>query len=554
MQLFIELAGEHHPLDCPLPQGLIQEASRYPIHWTEDNREAKDEDYELIVSGIPINMTMFSNTNSSVKIKWNWEPEFFSGTFFPELFFKGLRIWPIEKLGCALTVDPDCKKLTQQQYCLMLENVARISQILYSLSPAFKNTRLGRGGKKSPLAQLELLLLYMEQIVLAVEQIAKNPKKKLESFRREVPLYQSSQIDEQSIIRLVHHPEKFIQVKKVPQSLDKLAAMTKNYLFESVNEVTKLISYNTYENAFVKGFLQKILRIIHGLERQLLSAISASAQDLVKRSVAERKLLLLRECRKNIQGCLKLSFLEQVEPATKLDKVTVTMTKHLGYRRLHQYYLKFLLGLTPVGQENLDLSLERTYQLYEYWCFLKIVEYLVKRHKVEEVDVSGLFTITGEHGGISLRLKHGKESAVTVDERLNVYFQRQYNHHPINHQPGVGSYSFKMIPDIVLEKEEEDGLIKTILLDPKYRVGEKSIKEALGDMHKYKDALIDGNGNKIISAAFILVPNSPTDADIVARYCPWDYKVRHGFGVCMLTPGDESNLYDLNELLTEFGI
>jgi len=49
--------------------------------------------------------------------------------------------------------------------------------------------------------------------------------------------------------------------------------------------------------------------------------------------------------------------------------------------------------LPNVGQENLDLGLERTYQLYEYWCFLKIVEYLVKRYKAEEVDTSELFTI-----------------------------------------------------------------------------------------------------------------------------------------------------------------
>lgn len=234
--------------------------------------------------------------------------------------------------------------------------------------------------------------------------------------------------------------------------------------------------------------------------------------------------------------------------------MTVTLTKHPGYRRLHQYYLKFLLGLTPVGQENLDLSLERTYQLYEYWCFLKIVEYLVKRYKDEEVDASELFTVTGEHGGISLRLKHGNESAVKVNERLKVYFQRHYNHHPIDNLPGVGSYSFLMKPDIVLEKKEEDGSINTVLLDPKYRVGRKPILDALGDMHKYKDALVDGNGKRIISAAFILVPNSPQDTGIVARYCPWDYKIQHGFGVCILSPGNESNLDELNELLLEFGI
>ena len=53
-------------------------------------------------------------------------------------------------------------------------------------------------------------------------------------------------------------------------------------------------------------------------------------------------------------------------------------------------------------------------------------------------------------------------------------------------------------------------------------------------MHKYKDTLVDENLNKLVQAAYILVPNVPSNLAIQERYLSMEYKSEHGFGVCVL--------------------
>ncbi|MCR3921208.1 MAG: hypothetical protein NUK65_01670 [Firmicutes bacterium] len=83
-----------------------------------------------------------------------------------------------------------------------------------------------------------------------------------------------------------------------------------------------------------------------------------------------------------------------------------------------------------------------------------------------------------------------------------MYFQRYYNYR----EAGRGSYSFQMIPDIVLERKSDDG------------------------------TQVDEQRRKVIKAAYILVPKEPNTADLEARYCNRAYQELHGFGIVVLTP------------------
>jgi predicted component of viral defense system (DUF524 family) len=550
MTLFIELTGHLYPLDEDLPSGSIREASKYTIYWQEQKQEADLDKYQLIISDISLIPCLAKGINDQVQIKWTWEPEFFSGQFYPELFYAGEKVWPKGRGEKAVTVDADARKLNHDEFCSMIEDIARISQILYSLSPAYKKSQLSRKGERLPLIQLEILNKYLNEILLAVELLSKNPKKKLESLRRDVPLHQVKQIDQQALYKLLVNPNNWVKGKNIPTSLKVLADKNNGTLFKTVSEVQKRLSFNTYENSFVKGLLNRLLYTVNNLEKQLSGAVSSFTQDPVKKRVAERKLERLKPYGRRIRQCLSLPFLAEVRAADRLEKVTVTMLKHPVYRRIHQFYLKFLLGLTPLGEEFLELSLERTYQLYEYWCFLKLAEYLLEHYGDEDVDADSLFTVSEENGGISLKLKHGFGSAIRINKNLKIYFQRQYNHYRLNGQE-VGSYSFKMIPDIVIEKRDETGTT-TLILDPKYRVGEQAIKEALGDMHKYKDALVDSSRRRIVNATYILIPNHPTTRDIAERYLPKEYKLTHGMGVCILSPGENDGLKEIDFLLQQF--
>ena len=38
---------------------------------------------------------------------------------------------------------------------------------------------------------------------------------------------------------------------------------------------------------------------------------------------------------------------------------------------------------------------------------------------------------------------------------------------------------------------------------------------------------------------------------MIERYTPLDYRLKHGLGVCVLSPGEDDGLKDLGELLCE---
>lgn len=545
MRLYIESGGIIYELPASLSTGALKETNKYLFYWEEERTDAELDEYRFFVSDMLLQPCFFSAKGNQVEIRWTWDPEFFSGQFFPVLYYKGRKIWPERKSSEGIIVDADLDKLTRQQFCSMVEEV---SAIAFSLSPAFHCIGLGMGGRKFALVQMELMINYLGQILRTVKCIARNPKKKLINVRQNVPFHQARQSDEHAILQLVTSPASFVKcdISLIPAALKPLTDRTNNYLFEKISEVTSHISYNTYENAFVKGFLLQLLYLTYKLERQLASMAASTLRDQIRNNLAKRLREQIISFRKAIQEILRLTFLQEVDPLTKIENVTVTMLKHPDYRRLYRYYQKFLLNAVPLGLECFDLSLDRTYQLYEYWCFMKVAGFLMERYGNKQGDTSDIFAISPEHGGISLRLQHGQQSVVKINNGLKIYFQRQYNYYSGS---SIGSYSFEMRPDIIIEHVDEKGTKKTIILDPKYRVNREGILTALGEMHKYKDALVDENNNRIIKAAFILVPNTPLTEDIVNRYTPLEYKIKHGLGVCVLTPGDNSGLEALDELL-----
>ncbi len=542
MRLSIGNGEKSYELHKSLPAGILQEAKKYVICLEEDNAEdLSPEDYSVTVSGVPANLIMTNKNNGNLCLKWIWEPEFFSGQFYPEVFYQGKRIWPEANRSIAIIVNPDQAKLSEEHFCLMLEEVSRIA---FLLSPAYKQARLGHSIQRLSIAQLEMITLYIKDILCAVERIAQNPKKKLLRIRHEVPVYQVRQTDEETLLRMVTQTSGWSKTNNAELSpgLSEIAMKMNGHLVERVSEVSNRVSYDTYENAFVKGFLLRLLYFTYMLDQQLgYLEKNRTVNDPIRYYVAANRRWQIRSYRKSIQSKLNMPFLREVNPLTTVGKVTVTMQKHPDYRRLYTYYHKLLRNITPLGGECFDISIERTYQLYEYWCYLKLIERLVQKYGVSKFDGQEVFKTSAEDKGLSLKLTHGKQSMVKINERIRIYFQRQYDYY---NKSRYGSYSGQMKPDIVIEQIDDKGILRTTILDPKYRVTHTGIREALVKMHAYKDAIVDKNMNRIVEKAYILVPDMPTDTGD-SKYVKEQYKKDHGLGILIVSPGNDAGFDEL---------
>ena len=190
------------------------------------------------------------------------------------------------------------------------------------------------------------------------------------------------------------------------------------------------------------------------------------------------------------------------------------------------------------------MPLARTFELYELWCFLRLVRAGAEAYGPGGLAVTDLF-ISDAAGGVTIRTE---AITVPVGAGWKLCFQKQYREFWKEHD-GHGSYRRVMIPDIVVACEgeaEEKKPSRLIVLDAKYRIDE-GLADALNSIHTYRDALVrEVDGGKIegfVNAAYLLAPQLPgvdagyRETPMPGRLFHPEYRRSFRFGAVTLRPG-----------------
>jgi hypothetical protein len=212
-----------------------------------------------------------------------------------------------------------------------------------------------------------------------------------------------------------------------------------------------------------------------------------------------------------------------------------------AYRRFYRLWQDMNLGLAALFGDFLNMPLARTFELYELWCFLRLLRAAAEEYGPAGVDLSSLFSGDAA-GGVTLAA-----GAVTVPIGTGnvLCFQRQYREYWIE-PDGQGSFSRTMVPDVVLAGTGLGSPAqRVIVLDAKYRIND-GLNEALNSIHTYRDALVreaGGDTESIVTAAYLLTPHVPDlAADFKATPVPGrlfhpQYREKFRFGAVTLRPG-----------------
>jgi predicted component of viral defense system (DUF524 family) len=213
------------------------------------------------------------------------------------------------------------------------------------------------------------------------------------------------------------------------------------------------------------------------------------------------------------------------------------------YRQFYRLGQDMNLGIAAVFGDFLDMPLARTFELYELWCFLRLVRAGVEEFGPAGVAVDDLF-ISDAAGGLTVAA-----GAVTVPAGggWKLCFQKKYREFWIE-PDRRGSFSRIMEPDVVAMREpgEAHEAARLIILDAKYRINE-GLNDALSSIHTYRDALVrevqGGTVEAIVCAAYLLTPFVPEiGADYRATPLPGrlfhpEYRTSFKFGAVTLRPG-----------------
>jgi hypothetical protein len=216
-----------------------------------------------------------------------------------------------------------------------------------------------------------------------------------------------------------------------------------------------------------------------------------------------------------------------------------------AYRRFFRLYQDMNLGIAAVFGDFLGMPLARTFELYELWCFLRLVRTGAEVFGPAGLEVRDLFIAEGA-GGVTLA---AGAVTVPVGGGWKLCFQKQYQEF-WKEPDGRGSFSRTMVPDVVMACDQPPSggeLARLIVLDAKYRI-EEGLPAALNSIHTYRDALVresaTGRPEGIVTAAYLMAPHLPPDltpgyrdTSLPGRLFHPEYRRSFRFGAVTLRPG-----------------
>ena len=316
---------------------------------------------------------------------------------------------------------------------------------------------------------------------------------------------------------------------------------------KSVEVASTTPTTDNLPNRFVRHALETWRRQVAML-RDILDAMP-SPSSAILRGRAET-----RAMHDHLSGWLQVAPFRDAGLLGQLPAANQVLEKRPGYRDIYRAYFQAELAaaLSWEGGEDVYGAGKRDVAtLYEYWCYLQLVE-LLSELCDEPLDVGDLLALGPK--GITVGLRSGATPALRgrvvrkgVGIRVTLWFNRTFERGASPDPYGDVSWSRRMRPDcsLKLEVEDPDHDVQMgsswLHFDAKYRieeldglfgdskvggVGQGAKREDLLKMHAYRDAIRRSVG------AYVLYPGDQDDDNPVYG------ELLPGLGAFRLRPGD----------------
>lgn len=510
----------------PVPPGTVQETGRYFFE-LQDSTDAEQAD--LLIDDLPLEAL---RTQTPDIARWRWSPGFHAGTVEAELRLPGQVPRRFE-----IVTDPDQRKLTRDDFDAMVREILDDTFALFSLSSFRKAVARGTGGRPPAIARLEFLRSRVDELEAVVAAIVRNPRRMLAAEDTLLPYHRASRATGPEVLRSFRSG-RILQETTTPS---RLPAPLKGFLPERIRVRRRLSSLDLPEHRQMGACLRS------------WSAWLGVAAELLERSRPEKEIEQRQGTAAWASRCRRMSrrighlnaaapFAEAGEAPPRLV-LSALFRNDPSYRRFYRLWQDMNLGIAAVFGEFLNLPLARTFELYELWCFLRLVRAGAEEFGPAGLDVRDLF-ISDVTGGVTFA---AGAVTVPVGSGWKLCFQKQYREFWIEPERR-GSYSRIMTPDIVTTHEPAAAgeASKLIVLDAKYRIDE-GLNDALSSIHTYRDALVQetetGVVEGIVTAAYLLTPYLPVlaanyrDTSMPGRLFHPGYRAGFHFGAVTLRPG-----------------
>lgn len=506
--------------------GGIAETASYIFELVGDSEAAGSD---LLIDDLPLEGLRTLATETA---HWRWTPGFHAGTAEAEL-----RIPGQEPRRFEVITDPDRRKLTRDDFDAMVREILDDTYALFSLSGFRKNVARGAGARPPAIARLEFLRSRVAELEVVVTAIARNPRRRLISEDVTLPYHRARRAGGQDVLRSLRSG----RILRETATPGRLPGPLRGHLPERIRLKHRRTSLDIAEHRQMAACLRAWAAWLATAAEQLARSAPSGDPDLAGGAIhwAGRCRRLSRRLSVLAAGA---PFEEAGEAPARLQ-FSALFRHDPSYRRFYRLWQDMNLGIAAVFGDFLSLPLARTFELYELWCFLRLVRAGAEAFGPDGLEVADLF-VADASGGVTLA---AGAVTVPVGQGWQVCFQKSYREYWIE-PGGEGSYSRTMTPDVVVaspsERPAEPGQV--IVVDAKYRI-DAGLNDALNSIHTYRDALVRSSGNGetagLVSAAYLVAPFIPTlrddwrETQLPGRLFHPEYRAGFRFGAVTLRPG-----------------
>lgn len=531
------------PVQEEIPAGEVREAVSY-LFKLQDSDDALNAD--LLIDDVPIEAL---RSREHRVARWRWTPGFHAG-----IVEAVLRIPGIGTRRFDITTDPDIRKLTRTDFDAMVREVLEDTFALFSLSSFRKGIARHTGNRPPPLARLEFLRSRADEITQTIAAINRAPRHFLRAEEVTVPLHRAGRATGLEIIKSFRTglvKNEIARPSRLPRTLGGRlpAQITLNQRRSSVD-----IPEHRQIKACLKAWAAWLSNVSEILEK------NGKKDDLETLTVAGNWAVRARRIARQLHDAANTGFMTEVSDGAAILKMSSLFRNDPRYHRFYRLWQDMNLGLAALFGDFLQMPLARTYELYELWCFIRLLRAAIQEYSPAGVDLRSLF-ISDASGGVTIA---AGAVIVPIGPDRVICFQRQYREY-WKESNGEGSFSRTMVPDIVFsETGLERAGRRVIVLDAKYRI-EHGLNDALSSIHTYRDALVQeaasGKVEGVVTAAYLLTPHIPAllygfrDTPMPGRLFHPGYREKFRFGAVTLRPGMNADDVRacLNSILVDAG-
>jgi hypothetical protein len=517
------------PAQDVIPSGSIREASSY-LFELRDSDDALAAD--LLIDDVPVEALRSRQPRVA---RWRWTPGFHAGSVEIALRLPGIGVRRFE-----LTTDPDLRKLTRNDFDTMVREVLEDTFALFSLSAFRKSIARQPGNKPPPLARLEFLRSRAEEITQTIAAISRSPRHFLRAEQVTLPSHRAVRATGPEIIKSFRTG----LIRTETNQPSRLPVALGGRLPAQITIRQRRNSVDIPEHRQIKACLRSWAAWLSGVADVLAKISRTEDPDML--TTAGSWAARTRHIARRLNDAAGSGFMTEVTDGPAMLQMSSLFRNDPVYHRFYRLWQDMNMGLAALFGDFLQMPLARTYELYELWCFLRLLRAAVQEYGSPGVDLNNLF-VTDAAGGVTIS---AGAVSVSIGPDKTLCFQRQYREYWIE-PSGEGSFSRVMVPDVVLAGTGFGSPGRqVIVLDAKYRIND-GLNDALTSIHTYRDALVQeaksGEIEGIVTAAYLLTPHSPAirsdfkTTPVPGRLFHPQYRDKFRFGAITLRPGMSSD-------------